>query len=156
MLDLSTFGAGTLFAAKPNMVKPGEFVIEPATLISLAFGWYIEGDENRNATVKVRYRKKGDMEWKEALPLFRLQNEQVGNGFSGVAPNMFTGSIFDLEPDTQYECKFVMSDPDGVRGVARNKVTVRTRAEPRPFKGGNILHVYPYGYQGSKKQPAFA
>ncbi len=155
MLDLSTFGAGTLLAAKPNMVKPGELVIEPATLISLAFGWYIEGDENRNSAVKVKYRKKRDMEWKEALPLFRLQNEKVGNGFSSAAPNMFAGSIFDLEPDTQYECQFDMSDPDGVRGAAHNKVTVRTRAEPKPFKGGNILHVYPYGYQGSKEQPAF-
>ena len=97
MSGLSTFGASTLFAAKPNMVKPGEFVIEPATLISLAFGWYIEGDENRNAAVKVRYRKKGDMEWKEALPLFRLQNEKVGNGFSGVAQGQFPEEDHDVD-----------------------------------------------------------
>jgi hypothetical protein len=155
LLGSFNFGASTLSAEEPNMVKPGEFVIEPATLISLAFGWYIEGDENRDATVKVWYREKGDLDWKEALPLFRLQNEKVGGSFSRAAPNMFAGSIFDLEPDTEYECQFVMSDPDGVRGLAQRKVTVRTRAEPKPFEGGNNLHVYPYGYVGAKEQPAF-
>ena len=36
-----------------------------------------------------------------------------------VAPNMFAGSILDLEPDTEYEARFVIADPDGVRGERR-------------------------------------
>ncbi|HWW85579.1 MAG TPA: hypothetical protein VNZ26_18410, partial [Vicinamibacterales bacterium] len=39
--------------------------------------------------------------------------------FSYTAPNMFSGSIFDLEPDTEYEVRLVLSDPDGVKGEAQ-------------------------------------
>ncbi len=145
---------------KENKVKPGEFVIEPPTLICLGFEWYIEGDDNHNATVEVRYRKKGDHDWKKALPLLRIQNEEsifkfLFNSIDYVTPNMFAGSIFDLEPDTEYECRFVMSDPDGVRGNAEKTVTVRTRPEPKPFEGGRVYHVYPRDYTGPKQEPAF-
>ena len=75
--------------------------------------------------------------------------------FSYVAPNMFAGSILDLEPDTEYECRFVLTDPDGVKGKAERTVTVRTRKEPKPAAGGNIYHVYPVGYKGAKQEPAF-
>ena len=34
-------------------VRPGEFIIEPPTLICLGFEWAISGDDNRNATVEV-------------------------------------------------------------------------------------------------------
>jgi hypothetical protein len=30
-----------------NAVTAGEFLVEPATLISLGFEWFIEGDANR-------------------------------------------------------------------------------------------------------------
>ena len=42
------------------------------------------------------------------------------------------GASLDLEPDTDYEARFVMTDPDGVTGEATRIVTVRTRAEPVP------------------------
>ena len=52
---------------------------------------------------------------------------------------MFAGSIFDLEPDTEYECRFVLTDPDGVEGKQENIVTVRTRFEPTPAAGGKPI-----------------
>ena len=42
-----------------NNVQPGKFIVEPPTLENLGFEWYIDGDENRNATVKVEYRIAG-------------------------------------------------------------------------------------------------
>ena len=74
------------------------------------------------------------------MPLLRLQGERVfqRNVFDLVAPNMFAGSILDLEPDTAYEARFVLTDPDGVGGPAANAtktVTVRTRPEPMPADG---------------------
>jgi len=145
---------------KENEVKPGEFVIEPPTLISLGFEWYIEGDNNHNATVEVWYREKGESVWRKALPLLRIQNEEnitkfLNNSIDYVAPNLFAGSIFDLKPDTEYECRFLMSDPDGVRGNAEKTVTVPTRPEPKPFEGGQVYHVYPSDYTGPKQEPAF-
>ena len=71
---------------------------------------------------------------------------------------MFAGSILDLEPDTAYEARFVLTDPDGVSGPAANAtrtVTVRTRPEPRPAEGGKVYHVYPVGHTGPKTEPAF-
>ena len=145
---------------KVNSVKSIKFVIEPPTLISLGFEWYIEGDDNHNAEVAVQYRKKGDRNWKKALPLLRIQNEEsitkfLNNSIDYVTPNLFAGSIFDLEPDTEYQCRFDMSDPDGVIGNSRKTVSVRTRPEPKPFEGGQVYHVYPGDYTGTKQEPAF-
>ena len=105
----------------PDSVSPTEFLIDPPTLINLGFEWFIQGDENRNATVAVSYRKKGDTAWKPALPMLRLKGERVYQGaqVDVIAPNMFAGSILDLDPDTAYEAQFVMSDPDGIRGEGR-------------------------------------
>src|ERR1700683_5416050 len=68
---------------------------------------------------------------------------------------MFAGSILNLEPDTEYECRFVLSDPDGVRGTTHRTVNVRTRKEPMPAEGGHVYHVYPFGYKGRKREPSF-
>jgi len=141
-------------------VTPGELFVEPPTLVNLGFEWRIDGDANRNAKVDVSYRKAGDAAWKTGLPLLRLQGEKTTqpNVFNLVSPNMFAGSILDLEPDTAYEAKFVLTDPDGVSGPAANAtkiVRVRTRPEPMPAAGGKVYHVYPVGYTGTKMEPAF-
>ena len=147
-------GAAT---ANVNGVTAGDFLIDPPTLINLGFEWFIQGDENRNAAVTVSYRKKGESVWKDALPLLRLKGERVyqASQVDVISPNMFAGSILDLEPDTAYEAQFVMSDPDGVRGVAQRTMTVRTRPEPKPYEGGRTFHVYPHGFTGKKIEPSF-
>ena len=147
-------GAAT---ANVNGVAAGDFLIDPPTLINLGFEWFIQGDENRNAAVTVSYRKKGESVWKDALPLLRLKGERVyqASQVDVISPNMFAGSILDLEPDTAYEAQFVMSDPDGVRGVAQRTMTVRTRPEPKPYEGGRTFHVYPHGFTGKKIEPSF-
>ncbi|MFW6286984.1 MAG: hypothetical protein ACOC29_03485, partial [Candidatus Sumerlaeota bacterium] len=40
-------------------------------------------------------------------------------------------------------------------GEASRTVTAQTRAEPMPFDGGEVRHVYPPGYKGEKEQPAY-
>ena len=151
-------------------VTSGEFIVEPTTLVSLGFEWRITGDDNRNAHVEVTYRRKTEQKWHKALPLMRSQREQidaqpgageVGGGaprfsvFGYTAGNMFAGSILNLEPDTEYECRFVLADADGVRGPSVKTALVRTRAEPQPAQGGKTYHVYPVGWTGPKQEPAF-
>jgi hypothetical protein len=150
----------TRSAAGAARVTPGDFIVDPPTLINLGFEWVIEGDANRNASVDVSYRKAGESAWKKGMPLLRLQHERVTqpNVFNLVLPNMFAGSILDLEPDTMYEATFVLADPDGIDGPAANAtktVTVRTRPEPKPAEGGKVYHVYPVGYEGRRIEPAF-
>ena len=96
-------------------------------------------------------------EWHVSLPLLRVQNERTYyvETLNYTAPNMFAGSVFDLDEDTEYEVRFTLTDPDDVAGEAQRVVTVRTRAEPQPFAGGNTYHVYPFGYTGPKQEPAF-
>jgi hypothetical protein len=162
MLGVVSFHNSASAAQKTNQVKPGEFIIDHPTLINLGFEWLIEGDDNRNAQVSVSYRQQGETEWKQALPLLRLQGERIYQDqgvFDVVSPNMFAGSILDLEPDTAYQARFVMSDPDGFLGkndkTVTKTVTVRTRPEPKPYAGGRVFHVYPSGYKGTKIEPAF-
>ena len=85
------------------------------------------------------------------MPLLRLRHERIywGNKktddhiFNVKVPNMFAGSVLDLEPDTVYEARFVLTDPDGGQGAATHIATVKTRAEPKPATGGRVFHVYP-------------
>jgi hypothetical protein len=149
-----TYFASPLAAS--DRVTSGEFIIEPPTLISLGFEWQIQGDDNRNAAVSVFYRKKGDTPWRDGLPLLRIGGERINeNALQYITPHMLAGSIFDLEPGVEYECRFVLSDPDGVDGKPETVVTVRTRPDPKPAADGKVYHVYPPGFNGTKQQPAF-
>src|SRR4051794_21742092 len=118
VISLVVFGTGAPRAQVPasNAVTPGEFVVEPATLINLGFEWHIGGDANRTASVEVSYRRTGDRSWTPALPLLRIGGERVkqGNQIDVTLPPMFAGSILDLEPGTSYDAQFVMKDTDGV------------------------------------------
>jgi len=157
LLCLSILLATASLAGRDS-VKPGEFTVEPPTLICLGFEWVIEGDANRNAQVKVSYRKLGETDWVEALPLLRLGGERVFSErvhLDYTVPAMFAGSILDLEPGSEYECRFRMDDPDGVEGPATKHVNVKTRPEPKAASGGRTLHVYPPGYEGERLEPSF-
>src|SRR5205823_9436530 len=135
-----------------HAVTAGEFLVDPPTLINLGFEWFIQGDDNRNAWVDVTYRKQGMTDWKPGLPMLRLQGERIkqGDQLDVTAPNMFAGSILDLEPNPAYEARFVLRDPDGVSGQSTRTIIARTRPEPMPAAGGNGNNVYPPRYQGAK------
>jgi hypothetical protein len=140
--------------AAVNAVKPTRFFVEPATLICLGFEWEIEGDDNRNATVSVSYRLTGTTSWRDALPLLRMGGEQIFRAPYTV-PAKFAGSILDLQPDSEYEVRLTMKDPDGVTGQAVQTTKVRTRREPRAAEGGRVLHVYPPSWRGPKAEPNY-
>ena len=145
-------------ASPRNQTRTDKFTVEPPTLVCAGFQWTISGDENRNASVTVQYRKKGGQAWLEALPLLRIGGEHIyghEQRWLYTTPHKFAGSIFNLEPGTQYECRFHLSDPDGVLGESRHNVVVKTKDEPIPYENGRVYHVYPPDYQGPKESPAF-
>ncbi len=141
-----------------DATQAGRFVVEHPTLHNLGFEWTIEGDANRNAAVLVEFREVGEPAWREALPLVRIGGERVfreREHLDYTVPDGFAGSILNLEAGTEYECRFELSDPDGVSGKADYVVRVRTRSEPRPYPGGRTLHVYPPAWEGEKEEPNF-
>jgi len=137
-----SFAASTASLSAQSL-SPGEIEVQPATLASLGFRLEVSGDGERNGTVEVTFRKAGESQWNSSLPLYRVSNDA------------FVGSVLDLEPGTEYEVAFKISDPDGVEGDAVRQLTTATRAVPQPYRGGRILHVYPPDHKGPKAEPHY-
>jgi hypothetical protein len=136
----------------------GKFVVEHPTLLNLGFEWEIRGDANRNAAVAVQFREVGASDWRQALRLVRIGGENVyrrRENLDYTVPDGFAGSILNLKPGTEYECRFQLTDPDGATGRIEHTVRVKTRTEPQPSKEGRALHIYPPDYQGPRQEPSF-
>src|SRR5436190_14440115 len=144
MLDrcLLCFVLAATGADSNNSTQAGQFVVEHPPLLNLGFEWEIRGDANRNATVTVKFRVVGEANWRPALPLVRIGGENVyrrRENLDYTVPDGFAGSILNLQPGTEYECQFQLSDPDGASGETKHTVRVKTRTEPLPYKGGRTL-----------------
>jgi len=110
---------------------PGKVTTPYPTIVHLAVEWEIAGDDNLNGTVAVRYRRRGQAAWREAMPLRRVPaGKSRGTHPIFHWPNKHSGSLFDLRPDTSYEIALTLRDPDG--GSAERTVQARTRPVPRP------------------------
>lgn len=143
-------------AAAQNSTRVGELIVEPSTLIALGFEWHIEGDDNRNARAEVACRPSAGGEWRAGPSMLRIGSERINeNALQYLTPPMFAGSVFDLMPGTEYQCRFELTDPDGVAGEAQRVVRARTRAEPAPAADGRVYHVYPPNHDGPRQEPAF-
>ncbi len=155
---LSLLLAGWVFSDTEDGTMTGEFVVEHPTLQNLGFEWAIRGDANRNATVAVDFRIVGDSAWRPGLPLVRIGGERVYRNrehLDYTVPDGFAGSILNLRPGTEYECRFRLADPDGASGQTEHLVRVSTRNEPQPSKEGRRLHVYPPDHKGPRTEPSF-
>ncbi len=148
----------TAAAHADDSTRAGRFIVEHPTLHNLGFEWAISGDDNRNASVTVEFRRVGYAEWRPALPLVRIGGERIfrkREHLEYTVPDGFAGSILNLEPGTEYECRFKLADPDGASGPTTKTVRVTTRTEPQPYPGGSIRHVYPPYHEGPRQEPHF-
>lgn len=126
-----------------NRSEPGEPTIEPATFHSLGVRWPVRGDRNGNAVITVQYRRRGDTEWKGALPLFRTDPEAVSDDNRVAGGWLFAGSIVDLAPEAEYEVALSLIDADG--GGTQRVLLMRTAGEPHEPAGMRVRHVVPAG-----------
>jgi Right handed beta helix region len=141
-----------------SSTQAGQLIVEHPTLRNLGFEWKIRGDANRNASVAVQFRAVGTPAWRPALPLVRVGGENIyrrRENLDYTVPDGFAGSILNLQPSTEYECRFELTDPDGASGQTTQTVRVKTRSEPQPFQEGRTLHVYPPDHQGPRQEPSF-
>ena len=89
------------------------------------------------------HRRSGEAAWRSALPMLRIGGEDVGRNAENLhytVPHGFAGSILNLQPGMEYECRFTLTDPDGAAEQTTQTVKVRTRTEPQPYAGGRVLH----------------
>ncbi len=126
-----------------NATYPGKISTPYPTLTCLAVEWLIKGDDNANGMVKVDYRTAGEKEWRQAMPLVRVPAGSTENRTRPTYTweNKHSGSIFNLKPDTEYEIRLSLSDPDG--GKATEFVKARTRPVPREAVDSRIIEVTP-------------
>jgi hypothetical protein len=121
--------AGDVFAPSP-------------TLTNISVEWMIEGDDNLNGVVSVRFRAAGERTWHDGMPLRRVP---AGDARTTTVPfhwpNKHSGSIFDVRPNTEYEVRLTLADPDG--GAAVRNLRVRTRPVPRASSNAVIRKVNP-------------
>ena len=132
-MTLKTLSLALLLTASlsaQTATTAGRFQVEHPTLHNLGFDWLISGDSNRNAQVAVQFRAAGESAWRSGLPLLRIGGEQIGRdreNLKYLVPHGFAGSILNLTPGTEYECRFTLTDPDGASGQTTQTVKVRTR-----------------------------
>ncbi len=119
-----------------NNTVPGELISPYPTIANLAIEWAIKGDDNQNGVVTVQFRKKNEKTWHQGMPLFRIPAGQYKE-FTWV--NKHSGSIFDLNPDTEYEIVLKLNDPDG--GSTKKTITARTRPVPVIDKNAEIINL---------------
>ena len=124
------------WALAQDTLSPGSVSIDPQTLTAVGVQWFVSGDDNRDATVSVRYREQGAAAWKDGPPLFRVHPETV-TGWS--VSEQFAGSVFDLAPDTTWEIELHAVDPDGADQT--EVVLAETRAVPVDPPNPNVVSV---------------
>ncbi len=108
--------------ASSSPIRVGKLLLDGATTETLSlFLPLLGGDTDDDSVVLVEYREAGRGPWRQALDLFKHHKSEV-------AP--YAGMIFGLRPDTRYEVRIKVQDPDGVEGEAQQTVTLRTRALP--------------------------
>lgn len=131
------------FAAPRTAVTPNSIGIECD----------LEGDANHNAQARLAYRESGASSWNEALALLRVDYQGWYAGAKADRHyNMLAGSVMFLKPQTTYELRLVLDDPDG--GHVEQTLEVTTRRRPERPAGGRIWHVRPSGRRGRGTEDA--
>ncbi len=115
-------------AASPtgDATIPGNISCPYPTQEHLSIEWEIEGDNNLDGSVSVRYRAAGERTWRSGMNLFRIPADS-NEGF--LWSDKYSGSLFELMPDTPYEIELTLQGPDNTPFV--QTVNAHTRAIPQ-------------------------
>lgn len=104
---------------------------EPKTIVTfetISLELPFAGDANQDAFCDVKFRKKGDANWRDGLRMF---NDYVTD------EKGFRGSIVLLQPDTDYDIRLIYTDKDG--GSGEKNISAKTWSER--FPAGKTINV---------------
>jgi hypothetical protein len=129
----------TVGAAPGDAITPGTAQWE-STLNSIGVYWPVTNDVNRNATLTLEYRLAGSTSWLPGAPAMRAYPTTIVDG-TALGLNHLAASAVLLRPDTSYELRATISDPDG--GGSATTTTVTTTTEPVASPFGTTRAVVP-------------
>jgi len=132
---------GATVARADDVLHLGAAQLDRPTVVALGVQLLIQGDDNHNASVALRYRAAGTSTWRQGMPLFRVRPEVVTGR---TVPAQFAGSLFDLGPGQSYEIELHAVDVDGsVDQVVALTGTTRPvpPAEPKTPNRKNVTDV---------------
>ena len=142
---------GVVDAAPGNAIAPTTIRVD-ATYESIGVVWEVTGDTNLNSSMLLEFRPTGTSTWQQGAPAVRSYPSLVVNG-EALGLNRWGASAMFLEPDTTYEIRLTLSDPDG--GGAMQTTSAATRDWAEPSISGRQLFVVPGsgGGGGSSSDP---
>ncbi len=128
----------TLPATAQDATTAGELTSPHPTLEHLSIEWAIDGDDNLDGVVAVRFREMGASAWRTGHPLLRVP---AGSNAGHSWTNRHAGTVFGLTPATDYEIELTLTDPDG--GGEVRTISATTRAVPTVDAGAPTTNVTP-------------
>jgi len=120
-----------------NAVTPGNIQIDP-TFEHIAILYNVSGDTNLNSDLQIEFRKQGGSNYKKGAITMRSHPGLVIDGDPYNA-NHHAGSAMFLEPNTTYDIRLTLTDPDG--GNTITNITASTKTYP--VETSNYQYVAP-------------
>ena len=106
------------------------------TIESIGVRVVLDGDDNGNGVVYAEIRKPGEADFVRGHRLLPVGFETT----TTLPPGLQVGSLFFLEPDTDYQVQAVLEDPDNPAPVTVS-TTVHTRPGSPPGAGSSTIYV---------------
>ncbi len=128
-----------------NAVIPGEVRLD-ATFNNIGVNYAIDGDDNLNSELQIRYRLQGLFNYSPAATTMRAHPGLIIDGLT-TSRNYHAGSVLFLEPGTTYEVECILTDIDG--GSLTTTHTITTKTIPEPAANATIHFVVPGNGGGS-------
>lgn len=102
------------------------------------------GDRNYNSKAQLFYRSGTSGDWSAGVELLRLRPELSRNSKNqtGLSPEGFAGMQTGLSPNTRYQFKVVVTDPDGVIGDSEQLIALSTRQVPTAALQSRLVPVH--------------
>jgi len=115
-------------------------IILNATFEHLAVHLNIVGDDNNDASCSVEYRLLGESSFSPGAMMMRASPDLIVDGAS-LGMNFFAGSAMHLLPNSSYELKISLNDPDG--GSQTIYETIQTKRFPSIPESNTVVYVSP-------------
>jgi hypothetical protein len=131
-----------------NSVGVDNLIIN-ATFEHISVHLNILGDDNLNSSLEIEYRLSGTTTYLPAADAMRAFPSMIVDG-SALNMNFHAGSMLFLQPNSLYDVRIILIDPDG--GGSQINRTVLTKAFPKAAFNGNVKWVIP-GNGGGSGEP---